>query len=176
MYIFADRIKLKYMDVTAFWEAQNYPILKDWVMDKDGAQIREALRIVKTQQFQNWYKANPKGTMDQYLALLQQQRLEYVNSPQYQFMVLRNQLVDANIEIDKLQENLNDKNEQIESLQENLDDKNEQIESLSESISHYRIAMFNSLILLLAYILFIKRSSIHMLLKRLTAQHTKFKF
>lgn len=162
MYIFADRIKLKYMDVTAFWEAQNYPILKDWVMDKDGAQIREALRIVKTQQFQNWYKANPKGTMDQYLALLQQQRLEYVNSPQYQFMVLRNQLVDANIEIDKLQENLNDKNEQIESL--------------SESISHYRIAMFNSLILLLAYILFIKRSSIHMLLKRLTAQHTKFKF
>lgn len=68
------------MDVTAFWEAQNYPILKDWVMDKDGAQIREALRIVKTQQFQNWYKANPKGTMDQYLALLQQQRLEYVNS------------------------------------------------------------------------------------------------
>lgn len=162
MYIFADRIKLKYMDVTAFWEAQNYPILKDWAMDKDGAQIREALRIVKTQQFQNWYKANPKGTMDQYLALLQQQRLEYVNSPQYQFMVLRNQLVDANIEIDKLQENLNDKNEQIESL--------------SESISHYRIAMFNSLILLLAYILFIKRSSIHMLLKRLTAQHTKFKF
>ena len=150
------------MDVTAFWEAQNYPILKDWVMDKDGAQIREALRIVKTQQFQNWYKANPKGTMDQYLALLQQQRLEYVNSPQYQFMVLRNQLVDANIEIDKLQENLNDKNEQIESL--------------SESVSHYRIAMFTSLILLLAYILFIKRSSIHMLLKRLTAQHTKFKF
>lgn len=162
MYIFADRIKLKYMDVTAFWEAQNYPILKDWVMDKDGAQIREALRIVKTQQFQNWYKANPKGTMDQYLALLQQQRLEYVNSSQYQFMVLRNQLVDANIEIDKLQENLNDKNEQIESL--------------SESVSHYRIAMFTSLILLLAYILFIKRSSIHMLLKRLTAQHTKFKF
>ena len=162
MYIFVDRIKLKYMDVTAFWEAQNYPILKDWVMDKDGAQIREALRIVKTQQFQNWYKANPKGTMDQYLALLQQQRLEYVNSPQYQFMVLRNQLVDANIEIDKLQENLNDKNEQIESL--------------SESVSHYRIAMFTSLILLLAYILFIKRSSIHMLLKRLTAQHTKFKF
>ena len=162
MYIFADRIKLKYMDVTAFWEAQNYPILKDWVMDKDGAQIREALRIVKTQQFQNWYKANPKGTMDQYLALLQQQRLEYVNSPQYQFMVLRNQLVDANIEIDKLQENLNDKNEQIESL--------------SESVSHYRITMFTSLILLLAYILFIKRSSIHMLLKRLTAQHTKFKF
>lgn len=162
MYIFADRIKLKYMDVTAFWEAQNYPILKDWVMDKDGAQIREALRIVKTQQFQNWYKANPKGTMDQYLALLQQQRLEYVNSPQYQFMVLRNQLVDANIEIDKLQENLNDKNEQIESL--------------SESVSHYRIAMFTSLILLLAYILFIKRSSIHMLLKRLTTQHTKFKF
>lgn len=150
------------MDVTAFWEAQNYPILKDWVMDKDGAQIREALRIVKTQQFQNWYKANPKGTMNQYLALLQQQRLEYVNSPQYQFMVLRNQLVDANIEIDKLQENLNDKNEQIESL--------------SESVSHYRIAMFNSLILLLAYILFIKRSSIHMLLKRLTAQHTNFKF
>lgn len=150
------------MDVTAFWEAQNYPILKDWVMDKDGAQIREALRIVKTQQFQNWYKTNPKGTMDQYLALLQQQRLEYVNSPQYQFMVLRNQLVDANIEIDKLQENLNDKNEQIESL--------------SESVSHYRIAMFNSLILLLAYILFIKRSSIHMLLKRLTAQHTNFKF
>ena len=77
-------------------------------------------------------------------------------------MVLRNQLVDANIEIDK--------------LQENLDNKNEQIESLSESVSHYRIAMFNSLILLLAYILFIKRSSIHMLLKRLTAQHTKFKF
>ena len=157
MYIFADRIKLKYMAVTAFWEAQNYPILKDWIMDKDGAQIREALRIVKTQQFQDWYKANPKGTMDQYLALLQQQRLEYVNSAQYQFMVLRNQLVDANIEIDKLQENLNDKNEQIESL--------------SESVSHYRIAMFNSLILLLAYILFIKRNSIQMLLKRLTAKH-----
>lgn len=146
------------MDVAAFMEAQSYPILKDWVMDKDGAQIRGALSIVKTQQFQNWYKANPKGTMDQYLALLQQQRLEYVNSPQYQIMVLRNQLVDAHIEIDN--------------LQENLDDKNEQIESLSESVSHYRIAMFTSLILLLAYILFIKRNSIQMLLKRLTAKHS----
>lgn len=158
MYIFADRIKLKYMDVKATIEALQYPILENWILDKDDTQIRQALRIVKTQQFQDWYKANPKGTMDQYLALLQQRRLEYVNSPQYQIMVLRNQLVDAHIEIDN--------------LQENLDDKNEQIESLSESVSHYRIAMFTSLILLLAYILFIKRNSIQMLLKRLTAKHS----
>lgn len=158
MYIFADRIKLKYMDVKATIEALQYPILENWILDKDETQIRQALRIVKTQQFQDWYKANPKGTMDQYLALLQQRRLEYVNSPQYQIMVLRNQLVDAHIEIDN--------------LQENLDDKNEQIESLSESVSHYRIAMFTSLILLLAYILFIKRNSIQMLLKRLTAKHS----
>ena len=150
------------MDVKATIEALQYPILENWIMDKDDTQIRQALRIVKTQQFQDWYKANPKGTMDQYLALLQQRRLEYVNSPQYQITVLQNQLVDAHIEIDK--------------LQENLDDKNEQIESLSESVSHYRIAMFTSLILLLAYILFVKRSSIHMQLKRLTAKHTKFKF
>lgn len=88
------------MDVKAYIEALNYPILKKWVSDKDDTQVRQALRIVKTQQFQNWYKANPKGTMDQYLALLQQRRLEYVNSPQYQIMVLRNQLVDAHIEID----------------------------------------------------------------------------
>lgn len=158
MYIFADRIKLKYMDVQACIEALKYPILEKWVLDKDDTQIRQALRIVKTQQFQNWYKANPKGTMDQYLALLQQRRLEYVNSPQYQITVLQNQLVDAHIEIDK--------------LQENLDDKNEQIESLSESVNHYRIVMFTSLILLLVYILFIKRNSIQMLLKRLTAKHT----
>ena len=146
------------MDVKATIEALQYPILENWILDKDDTQIRQALRIVKTQQFQDWYKANPKGTMDQYLALLQQRRLEYVNSPQYQIMVLRNQLVDAHIEIDN--------------LQENLDDKNEQIESLSESVSHYRIAMFTSLILLLAYILFIKRNSIQMLLKRLTAKHS----
>lgn len=158
MYIFADKIKLKYMDVQACIEALKYPILEKWVLDKDDTQIRQALRIVKTQQFQNWYKANPKGTMDQYLALLQQRRLEYVNSPQYQITVLQNQLVDAHIEIDK--------------LQENLDDKNEQIESLSESVNHYRIVMFTSLILLLVYILFIKRNSIQMLLKRLTAKHT----
>ncbi len=146
------------MDVKAYIEALNYPILEKWVRDKDDTQVRQALRIVKTQQFQDWYKANPKGTMDQYLALLQQRRLEYVNSPQYQITVLQNQLVDAHIEIDN--------------LQENLDDKNEQIESLSESVNHYRIAMFTSLILLFAYILFIKRSSIQMLLKRLTAKHT----
>ena len=158
MYIFADKIKLKYMDVQACIEALKYPILEKWVLDKDDTQIRQALRIVKTQQFQNWYKANPKGTMDQYLALLQQRRLEYVNSPQYQITVLQNQLVDAHIEIDK--------------LQENLDDKNEQIESLSESVNHYRIVMFTSLILLLVYILFIKRNSIQMLLKRLNAKHT----
>ena len=68
------------MDVKAYIEALNYPILEKWVRDKDDTQVRQALRIVKTQQFQDWYKANPKGTMDQYLALLQQRRLEYVNS------------------------------------------------------------------------------------------------
>ena len=145
------------MDVEAFIEAQKYPILQKWVMDKDEFQIRKALRIVRTQQFQDWYKANPKGTFDQYLAFLQQRRLECVNSPQYQIIVLQNQLEDANREIDK--------------LQENLDDKNEQIESLSESLNQYKIATFISLILLIACILFVKRAIIHRHLKRLTTKH-----
>lgn len=145
------------MDVEAFIEAQKYPILQKWVMDKDGFQTRKTLRIVRTQQFQDWYKANPKGTFDQYLVFLQQRRLEYVNSPQYQIMILQNQLEDANREIDK--------------LQENLDDKNEQIESLSESLNQYKIATFISLILLIACILFVKRAIIHRHFKRLSAKH-----
>ncbi|WP_288511801.1 hypothetical protein [uncultured Prevotellamassilia sp.] len=139
------------MDVEAFIEAQNYPILQKWIMDKDGTQIREALRIVRTQQFQSWYKSNPKGTFDQYISYLKQKRLEYVNSPQYQIQVLQNQLENAIIENDE--------------YQKSIKEKNEEIESLSERIFLYNVSLVSIFILLTLTILYIKRSSISIFLK-----------
>lgn len=139
------------MDVEAFIEAQNYPILQKWVMDKDGTQIREVLRIVRTEQFQNWYKSNPKGTFDQYISYLKQKRLEYVNSPQYQIQVLQNQLENAIIENDE--------------YQKSIKEKNEEIESLSERIFLYNVSLVSIFILLTLTILYIKRSSISIFLK-----------
>lgn len=139
------------MDVEAFIEAQNYPILQKWVMDKDGTQIREVLRFVRTEQFQNWYKSNPKGTFDQYISYLKQKRLEYVNSPQYQIQVLQNQLENAIIENDE--------------YQKSIKEKNEEIESLSERIFLYNVSLVSIFILLTLTILYIKRSSISIFLK-----------
>lgn len=141
------------MDVEAFIEAQNYPILQKWVMDKDGSQTREALRIIRTQQFQNWYKSNPKGTFDQYISYLKQKRLEYVNTPQYQIQVLQNQLENALIENDEYQKSIREKNEEIESL--------------SETIFLYNVSLSVLFILLTLIILYVKRSSINFFLRRI---------
>ena len=112
------------MDVQLFIEASHYPILKTWIIDKSTSQIEMALRLIKTQHFQDWYKAHPQGTMDQYLNYRNQQIAAYYNSPQYQLESLKNELEELNNNIENLREEIQEKDEEIDDLNTSLDQAN----------------------------------------------------
>ena len=77
------------MNVDAFFEAMDYPILKDWIGRDANADYETGLMLIKTQHFKDWYQSHPHGTMEQYLVYRNQQVTAYYNSPQYRLQMLQ---------------------------------------------------------------------------------------
>lgn len=112
------------MNIKLITEAAGHPILRDWMVTKTNDEIEMALQLVKTQHFENWYKAHPQGTMDQYLSYRKQQASHYYNSPQYQLESLRDQLEELNNSIAELKEEIQEKNNEIDELNTSLNQAN----------------------------------------------------
>ena len=86
-----------------------------------------AYNVSKSQEFQNWLSANPNGTLDHYMAILQQHRQTLLNSPEYQVSLLKSQveeqeqiILELNNQIEKLNTEISDKMDDIETLQNTI--------------------------------------------------------
>lgn len=141
------------MDVKAFLEASDYPILHDWRMGKSNEELYMALKLVKTSHFKNWYSSHPHGTMDQYLAYRDQQITAYYNSPEYQ--------------IQSLQEQLGELNVNIQELTQEVKEKDNKIEELNSSLSQAKTFAFTFGVISLCLLLFILRKRLVGLIKKL---------
>ena len=108
------------MNVKAFIEAMDYPILKDWIERDANADYEMGLMLIKTQHFKDWYQSHPHGTMEQYLVYRNQQVTAYYNSPQYRLQMLQEQIEDLNSNITELKEEVQAKNDEIDDLKESL--------------------------------------------------------
>lgn len=108
------------MNVKAFIEAMDYPILKDWIGRDANADYEMGLMLIKTQHFKDWYQSHPHGTMEQYLVYRNQQVTAYDNSPKYRLQMLQEQIEDLNSNITELKEEVQAKNDEIDDLKESL--------------------------------------------------------
>lgn len=113
------------MDVERFINApEQYQV---WEMTHSNASYSMkdyAYKISTSQEFHNWLSSHPNGTLEQYLAILQQQQQAYYNSPQYQISSLRSivetqekTIQDLNYQIEELNSEISNNAAEIKSLQ-----------------------------------------------------------
>lgn len=110
------------MNTELLFESLHYPILILWLTNghRTNAEISEALYLVKSQHFKDWYACHPKGTMEQYLEYREQQIIAYRNSPEYQIQSLQEQIEELNTNITELREEIQEQNDVIEGLNASL--------------------------------------------------------
>lgn len=94
-----------------------------------------ASNVSKSQEFQNWLSSNPKGTLEQYLLILERQNKVYYNSPQYQITQLNYEVQEKDLKIEQL-------NKQIEELNTEVSDVNNENHNLHAQIIFFAILAF----------------------------------
>lgn len=113
------------MDVERFINAPKE--YQAWEMGHSNASYSMkdyAYKVSTSPEFRDWMNSHPKGSLEQYLSILQQQQQAYYNSPQYQISSLRSvvetqekTIQNLNERIDELNTEIYGENEDIKSLQ-----------------------------------------------------------
>lgn len=104
------------MDTEGFWNAMHSYAYQQWVKDHGENPFRdqEVLQLIKSEDFQNWSKQNPRGTVEQYLSYKERLNSIYNSEP---YITLQNEYENLVQQNQQLKETILEINDNLETTQ-----------------------------------------------------------